>query len=160
MKVPSFSIADMMAIVVLVALDCLAIRMGSALTGEPLVFGGVLTQGALVIGLVLVSRRRRRMEKPLPFLIGFVVVGWICHLAYVAVCILYAEPLTMHLTSTLMPVVSATGFERSTWPDLISRIGIIMSYLTALQLVPALVAGVISQWWWKRTHRETMPTHD
>ena len=44
-------------------------------------------QIVLVIGLLLMFRRRRRMEKPYPFLIGFEVVGWIGHLIYVVLCL-------------------------------------------------------------------------
>ena len=83
-KRPSISIAEMMVVVAVVALDCLVIRMARWGPATPyLVFGGPLMQIALVIGLLMMFRRRRRMEKPYPFLVGFEVGGWVGHLIYV-----------------------------------------------------------------------------
>ncbi len=159
-RLPSFSIAEMMAIIALVGLDCLAIRMGSPLTLYSVTFGGLPMQIVLVIGLLLLLRLRRRKERQLPFLIGFEVVGWLGHLIFVAVCVQAAVSLDMHMVHALSPLLAVTGFQTHAAVDLIWRIALGMSYLTALQLVPALVGGLISQWWSKRTQPETMPTHD
>jgi hypothetical protein len=136
-----------MVIVALVALDCLAIRVGSPMTVYHLAFGGLPMQGALVICLILVFRRRRLGEKPLPFLTGFVVIGLVCHLAFVAICVLSAEPLTLHLTHTLGPLVRAIGFQQDRAAERICRVGVGMAYLTMLQLIPALIAGLLFHWW-------------
>lgn len=150
----------MMSIIALVAFDCLAIRVGSPLTVYSLSFGGLPMQLVLVIGLLLVFRRRRQHERQLPFLIGFEVVGGISHLIFVAVCVQAAPSLDRHMVHTLSPLLAATGFQTFSAVDLTWRIALGMTYLTALQMVPALVAGLISQWWSRQTHPETMPTHE
>ena len=160
MRSPSLSISELMVIVALVALDCLAIRVGSPMTIYHLVFGGLPMQVALVIPLILVLRRRRLREKPLPFLTGFVVVGWICHLPYVAICVQSAEPLTLHLSHTLGPLVRAIGFQQDRAAERICRAGIGMAYLTMLQLIPALIAGWIFHWWSKQTTSDLAQSQD
>jgi hypothetical protein len=156
-----FSIAEMMAIVALVALDCLAIRVShSSLAAENAVFVVLPMQSVLAIGLLLMLRRRRRTEKPLPFLVGFEVVGWTCLLICVAVCVRAPESVDRHLTYILTPLVDAIGFQQFSTPDLICRYSIAMTYLSAPQLAVALVAGWISQRWWKQTHPETVPRNE
>lgn len=159
-RLPSFSIAEMMAIIALVGLDCLAIRMGSSLTLYSVTFGGLPMQIVLVIGLLLVFRRRRQHQSQLPFLIGFEVVGWISHLIFVAVCVQAAQSLDSHMVHTLRPLLVLTGFRSQSTADLICRIGIGMSYLTALQLFPACVAGFISQWRSGKSKPEPLPIHE
>jgi hypothetical protein len=149
-----------MVIVALVALDCLAIRAGSPMTIYHLVFGGLPMQGVLVTSLILVLRRRRLGEKPLAFLTGFMVVGWICHLAYVAICVQSAEPLTLHLSHTLGPLVRAIGFQQDRAGERICRVGVGMAYLTMLQLIPALIAGWIFHWWSKQTTSDLAQSQD
>ena len=122
MKLPSLSIAEMMAIVAMVALDCLVIRVASSGSAIPFfVVGGSPMQVALVIGLLLMFRRRRRMEKPFPFLIGFEVVGWIAHLVYVVLCLQAANSIDTYLRAILTPLLNATGFQRFSTPDMIYR---------------------------------------
>jgi hypothetical protein len=150
----SLSIAELMVIVVLVALDCLAIRVGSPLTFYALVFGGLLMQGALVAGLIRLARRRTHREKTIHLFTRFVVAGLICHLAYLAICVLAAEPLTWHLTYTLGPIVEAIGFQHESSAEQVCKSGIAMVYLTLLQLIPALVGGWIFHWWSKQTGSE------
>ncbi len=159
-KLPSFSIAEMMAIIAIIALDCLAIRAGSPLTLYPLCFGGLPMQLVLVIGLLLVLRRRSRKERQLSFLIGFEVVGWLGHLIFVAVCVQAAGSLDNHMVHVLRPLLAVTGFQTYSAVDLTWRIALGLSYLTALQMVPALLGGLISQWWSKRTRPGTRPTYD
>ncbi len=161
MRLPSFSIAEMMAIIVLVALDCLVIRARQQpLTWIYLVVGGLPMQSALVSGLFLMFRRRRLSKKWLPFLIGFEVVGWISFLMYVDLCFRAPIAIDQHLQQALNPLLGASGSGPFSLPVLIYRSLLAMSYLTAPQLVVALIAGWISHWWWKRTHPETPPTQD
>jgi hypothetical protein len=136
-----------MVIIALAALDCLAIRVGSPVTFYCLVFGGLPMQIALVILVMLVLRRRGREEKSLPFLSGFVLIGWICHLAYVALCAQSAHSISRHLTNTLTPVVSAIGLPQGSPADYICRFGVATAYLTMLQLIVALVGGWICHSW-------------
>jgi len=141
-----FSIAELMAIVALAALDSLEIRLGqSSPSLRCLVYGSLPMQSALIIGLLLVVQRRRQRKKPLPFLAGFEVVGWISLLIYVAVCVGATQSLTWHLACTLTPLLSATGFRPYSTADYTCRYGLAIAYLTAPQLVTALVAGWISQ---------------
>lgn len=117
-------------------------------------------QSVLAIGLLLMLRRQERTGKPLPFLVGFEVVGWTCLLICVAVCVQAPESVDRHLTYNLTPVVTAIGFQQFSIPDLICRYVIAITYLTALQLAVALIAGWISQRFSKQTHPETVPTHE
>lgn len=160
-KVPSFSIAEVMAIVAIVAMDCLAIRIAGSAPAIPfLVFGGFPMQSVLVIGLLLILRRRRRTGRPFPFLLGFVVVGWIGHVIYVLLSIHAARAMDVHLGDMLGPMLRATGFQRFSVPDWIIRIGLGMAYVTTFQLAPALIAGWISQRWWKQMHPQRGPIHE
>ena len=160
-KRPSFSIAEMMAIVVIVALDCLAIRVGgSPQSGPYLIFGGLPLQIVLVIGLFIMIRRRRRMEKPLPFLFGFEVVGWTSHLTYVAACVLAATSIDSYMVHTLDPLLGATKVRLHSAVGFISVCGLVTSCLTTPQLALALLAGWISQRWSEQSHPEPIPTHD
>lgn len=161
MKRLSLSIEEMRAIVGIVALDCLMIWVGrSPQSGPYLILGGLPLQSALVIGLFIMIRRRRRIEKPLPFLFGFEVVGWTSHLIYVAVCVLAANSIYNYMDNSLDILNSLLG---ATHPRITSVVGVITicgivtSCLTAPQLAAAVLAGWISQRWWKHTHPEKVP---
>ncbi len=146
MRSPSFSIAEIMAIVAFAAVDSLEIRLGqSSPSLRCLIFGSLPMQNALMFGLLLLFQRRRRTDKPIPFPIGFEVVGWIGLLIYVGVCVRATEAITWHITCTLTPLLSATGFQPYSTADYICRYGLAMSYLAAPQMVTALVAGWINQ---------------
>jgi hypothetical protein len=156
---PSFSIAEMMAIVAVVAVDCLVIRMARWGPAIPyLVFGGLPLQSVLVIGLFLMIRRR--MDKPLPFLFGFEVVGWTSHLVYVAVCVLAAASIDSYMVHTLNPLLGAMKVRPNSAAGFIAVCGLVTSCLTAPQVAIALVAGWMSQRWWKQTHPEPVPTRE
>jgi hypothetical protein len=155
----SFAIAEMMAIVAIVALDSQVMRAGQpATTLIFLALGGLPMQGVLAIGLLIMLRRRRLVRKPVPFLVGFEVVGWICLLIYVVLCFQTAGSIDVHLGNTLNPLLHATGLETFSTSDWIIRVGLAMSFLTVPQLAAALLAGWIGQKWWKRTHPERLPT--
>jgi hypothetical protein len=145
---PRWSIAEIMAIVAMAALDCLAIRLkGSNSTLRFLIVGGLPMQTVLLVGLLHMYRRRR--EKPSLFLVGFEVAGWMSLLIYASVCVRANESLTWHLSYSLMPLLNATGFRSYSMADYLWRYGIAMSYLTAPQFATALVAGWINQRWSK-----------
>lgn len=162
MKLPSFSIAEMMVIVAVVALDCGVIRMAGWGPAIPyLVLGGLPMQIVLIIFLRLMfRRRRRRIEKPQTFLIGFEIVGWIGHLSYVVLCLHAVGSIDRHLTDTLAPPLRAMGFSPFSAADMLVLTVLMSFYVTAPQVAIALVAGWISQRWWKQTRLETAPTHD
>lgn len=155
----SLSIADMMVIVAVVAIDCLLIRLANSGSAIPfLVFGGSLMQIGLVIGLLLILRRQRRMETPYPFLVGFEVVGWSGHLSYAVLCLRSANWIDEHLRAILTPLLNVTGFSRFSTPGMIWIFILGISCLTAPQLAPALVGGWISQKWTKQIHPHQVPT--
>lgn len=162
MKRLSLSIEEMMAIVGIVALDCLVIRVGrSPQSGPYLILGGLPLQSALVIGLFIMIRRRRRIEKLLPFLFGFEVVGWTSHLIYVAVCVLAANSIDNYRDNSLDILNSLLGGINARITSVLGVItlcGIVTSCLTAPQLAAALVAGWVSQRWWRQTHPEPVAT--
>ncbi len=161
MRVPSFSIAELMAIVAIVALDCLAIRATQgSLTMPYLLVGGSPMQIVLAIGLLLMLRRRRRMEKSLSFLVGFEIVGWISLLLYVDFCFRAPLVIDQQLKQALNPLLGATGSGPFSLPVMIYRILLVMVCLTVPQLTVASIAGWFSQQLWKRTQPETVQTHD
>jgi hypothetical protein len=156
-KRPSFSIAELMVIVAIVALDCLAIRFGAH---AGVLVGGLPMQSALVIGLPLVVRWRRCEDMRLPFLIGFEVGGWISSVILFAVCVFVLRSFDEHLSHVLEPFLRGSGFAPFSTPDMIVRITLGACYVTAPQLAIALAAGLISQRLCKRTHSEPVPTHE
>jgi hypothetical protein len=147
-RFPRFSIAEIMVIVALVAFDCAAPRLaGSQPAIRCLILGGLPMQSVLAIGRLLTISQRKRSEKPLDFLVGFEVGGGICLLIYVAACILATESLIVHLTRTVTPVLNSLGVVPYSTADYVCRYGLAMAYLTAPQLMAALVAGWINQRW-------------
>jgi hypothetical protein len=155
---------EMMAIVGIVALDCLVIGVGRSPQSAPnLILGGLPLQSALVIGLFLMIRRRRRIEKPLPFLFGFEVVGWTSHLIYVAVCVLAANSINNYRANSLDILDSLLGGTHAQITSVVGVIticGMLGSCLTAPQLAAAVLAGWISQRWWKHTHPEKVAINE
>jgi hypothetical protein len=123
-----------------------------------IVFGGSVMQIGLLTGLLLMLGRRRRIQKPYPFLIGFEVVGWIAHLIYVALCLQAAPSLDRHLRAVITPLLNSTGFPPLSKSDLICRYVLGIVCLTAPQLAIALIGGWISQIWSKRTHPGQVPS--
>jgi hypothetical protein len=157
---PLFSIAEMMAVVAVVAIDCWAMRARQpAPTLIFLALGGLPMQIALVVGL-LITFRRRRTEKPVPFLVGFEVVGSTCLLSYVVICFVAGRSIDMHLSKMLSPLLKTTGFPVFSMPDWVLRVSLAMFYLTAPQLAAAVLAGWIGHRWWRQTHSERAPSDD
>ncbi len=154
-KRPSFSIAEMMVIVAVVALNCLVLRLQAH---PAFLIGGLPMQIALVIGLPPAFRWRRSGDKRLPFLIGFEVGGWFSSVILFAVCVFALGSFDKHLRHVLQPFLRGTGFAPFSTPDMIVRIILIACYVTAPQLAIALVGGWICHRWWKRAHPEKLPT--
>jgi len=74
---------------------------------------------------------------------------------YVAVCVRATQVLTWHLSVTLSPWLSVTGFPPYSPADLICRYGLAMLYLTAPQLAAALVAGWLYERWCEQIARQS-----
>jgi hypothetical protein len=152
----------MMVIVAVVAVDCVVMRLASsAPPATPyLVLGGSLMQTALVIGLLLVFRQRRRMEKPNPFLVGFDLLGWIGHLVFVAACVLAAKSISSFMVDVVNLLLGARKGRPHSAAEVILIFGLITSCLTAPQLAIALVGGWINRRWSEQTHPEPVPHHE
>ncbi len=118
MRLPRFSIAGLMALTALIALDCLATRVGwdSNDVRVALLYFGVLPWlNVLLIGLAVLRGRRRRGE-PTAFLVGFEAFGWSVLVfsvtlifGFTAACASAIEGLD-RLLGPLMDVVPPLGF--------------------------------------------------
>ena len=160
MTLPSFSIAEMMVIVAIVALDCLVLRVAIDIGIPYLILSGSPMQIALVIGLLFMFRRRRQTEKSSSFLIGFEVVGWMGHVIYVVLCVQAVGEMDRHIGATPWTLLRAIGWSPLFDHNILFIYCVTISYVTAPQLAAALFAGWLTQRWWKRTHPETVPTHE
>ena len=143
MRPPRFSIAGIMALTALIALDCLATRVAWGVDDirvAMLYFGELPWLNILLIGL-LVLRGRRRRGQPAAFLVGFEAVGWAVLL------------LSVILTFAFPPVCDAVigGLSRRLAPLMIARppvgyvagIAAAMAILALPQLIAAIVGGLL-----------------
>ena len=75
MKTLRFSIAKLMVVVAIIALDCMAVRaFPLAVTVFDIFWGfGVLPMGNILAIVILIAKRRRRSQ---PFLWGFETEVW------------------------------------------------------------------------------------
>jgi hypothetical protein len=88
------SIAAIMATVVLVALDCIAIRTplsGRSPTAGMLLLGGLPTANILAAGLLTLLSDRSWRCVSRPWLVGFEVVGWTVLLLYASCACSHAD---------------------------------------------------------------------
>jgi hypothetical protein len=94
MKYFRFSISSLMAVVLVVALDCMAINM---LIVRPLfpvnlsdliLFGALPMANILAIGLIRVWADRDGRGRTRPFLVDFEVCGWVTLLVFVTIAVL------------------------------------------------------------------------
>jgi hypothetical protein len=160
-KLPSFTIAEMMVIIAIVAVDLLVIRAANSGPAIPLfLVGGSPVQIALVIGLLLVLRRRRRAEKPTSFLAGFLLAGWIGHLIYAVLCIRAAGPIDMELGNILNPTLNATGFRLFSVLDLLPRLTLGSLCLSGPQFAFAFIGGWIGDRWSNTISRASVTNHE
>jgi hypothetical protein len=145
MKLPRFSIASIMTIIVIVALDLAAIR---ALDGTSTVIGGLIVFGSmpmasiLVLGLPSLVRALVGRGQIRPFLIGFEAVGWTVLLIYTGSAILFPDSVAEHLSKAiqLLPIDFNTPFWQG-WQGIIGEMLIVM----IPQLVIALIGGWLNQ---------------
>jgi len=148
----------MMAIVAVVALDCLTLRLGRSMETLSLVIvGGLPTQGGLVIGLLALFAPRRGTGKPPHFLVGFEVGGWISHAIFVAICVWAPQWLDSHLNYMLTPLLRIVSYPPI---YLLLAFGFVIWYLNAVQLAIALVLGEIFQRSLKRIPASQNPSHE
>src|SRR5215472_12261687 len=100
------SIAGLMAVVTLAALDCVAVRSplsGRSLTGVLWLVGGLPMANVLTVGLLPLLLGRPRRWDGRPFLVGFVALGALALMLYAALTARYAGPFREALALALRP---------------------------------------------------------
>jgi hypothetical protein len=152
------SIAEIMTLVFLAALDIRAIRSLLLEEGGPtdlfLSTGGMPMLNVLGVGL-LVLRRKLRSKESAPFLMGFEIGGGLALLFYVASSVLFPVPLLIHFKTVFVPLIAYLASSR------IGRSGyfvkclelLVMAYFTTLLSGPALIAG-----WYARRRKRNVST--
>jgi hypothetical protein len=142
MKLPRFSIASIMAIVVIAAIDFAAIRALDGTSAEwagLIAFGSLPMASILVIGIPSLVKGFWGRGKFHPFLIGFEVVGWTVLLAYTGASMLFPS----FINETLSKGMGALGIAES--PDPVWQVWMILAVVLFL-LLPQLVAALIGGW--------------
>jgi hypothetical protein len=94
MNLPRFSIAWIMAIIVIVAIDFAAIRavdVTGTLVGGLIAVGSIPMAGILMLGIPSLVNGLSRRGKVRPFLNGFEGVGWTTLFVYTGSAILFPE---------------------------------------------------------------------
>jgi hypothetical protein len=145
MKLPRFSIARIMAIIILAALNLAAIR---ALDGTSTEWGGLIVFGSmpmasiLVLGLPCLVKGVWGRSQTHPFLIGFEGVGWTILLFYTGASLLFPS----FIGETLVKGMRVLGITNS--PDPVWQVCMIIAgvlFLPLPQLVAALIGGWLNQ---------------
>ena len=143
MRLPRFSIAGIMALTALIALDCLATRAVwnvSDIRFIMLYFAALPWLNVLLIGLTVLRGRRRRGE-PAAFFVGFEAVGWAVLMLFVI--LIFAFPSVWEAVieglneflGPLMNVMPPVGF--------VAGIAVGMAILSLPQLIAAVAAGLL-----------------
>jgi amino acid transporter len=147
--IPRVSIAEFMALVGLVAVDCRAIVAfvpGQDLTVGLILLGGLPMVNALAIGLLLLRRRSPRQE-PRHFLLGFEVAGAIALFLVVASSVVFPLPLAMHLNSVFRTVGllhTMIGSDVGQPVRDVIEYTLVMIYVAFPQLILALIGGWVA----------------
>jgi hypothetical protein len=146
MRPPRFSISGLMALTVLIALDCLVVRAvlidNTSEARLLFFFGGVPWLNILAIGLFLLRRRWRRRE-PLAFLVGFEAVGWAVFAIHLALIGASPSEYIHALTKLTAPLDPLAGVFFPA--GLVVACAIVMSILTLPQWVVAFVGGMLAR---------------
>jgi hypothetical protein len=154
------SIATLMAVVFLGAIDCRAIRSILYQEGGPtdalLSTAGMVVLNVLGIGMFSLRRRLGRGEAA-PFLVAFEIVGGSCLLGYSLAAVFVPDLLLRHFLGVWRPYINYMAA---------SRIGMtayfrftvesaLMLYFAMALLVPATIAGLCVRCWGRyRSGRE------
>ena len=99
MKWFRFSISSLMAVVLVVALDCMAINMLIVRLllrpnlSELIVFGALPMANILAVGLLRLWADRKGRGQTRPFLVGFEVCGWVTLFVFVTCAVLATDSL-------------------------------------------------------------------
>ncbi len=144
MRLPRLSIADVMALTVLAALDSLIARAAWRTNNFVLLlFCGVVPWlNVLIVGLVVLWRRITRSER-IAFLFGFEVAGSATLMLFVALIFGFRDAsLEAFITATspLNPLVDAAPPA-----GLVVAVGVVMIAMTIPHFIVALVFGFLNR---------------
>jgi hypothetical protein len=106
MNLPRFSIAWIMAIIVIVAFDFAAIRAldgTGTLVGGLIAIGSIPMAGILMLGIPSLIKGMSGRGKVRTFLNGFEGVGWTILFVYTGSAILFPEPIAGHSNRFSIP---------------------------------------------------------
>jgi hypothetical protein len=147
MKLLRFSIAWIMAMIAIVAIDFAVIRCldgTDSLIVKVILIGSIPMASILVLGLPSLIRRITSRGKHRPFLVGFEAVGWTILLLYTGGAILFPESVATAIDSAGELLIGPTGHEdHPAWRSTVLFLGVMMLLLP--QLVAALIGGWLNQ---------------
>jgi hypothetical protein len=149
-RLPRIAIAELMALVVLAAINCWVVS--GMLGGWPPAIAFTLAAillmaNVLVVGLFLVLRSRVRKVKTRPFLAGFLAAGAGAMVLEGLLVAIFPSSLMLHIRATFEPLEKL--LERAGLPigsrtmDLIG-ISIVVAYLAIPQFLGAVIGGLIT----------------
>jgi hypothetical protein len=147
-KLPRFSIAWIMTIVVVAAIDFAAIR---ALDGTNTIIGGLMAIGSmpmagiLVLGILSLVRAIMGRGEIRPFLIGFEVVGWTVLLLYTGSPILFPESVAGAIDSAALSLMRLIGLDTVGGLDPSWQLFGLFLFVLIL-LLPQLAFALIGSW--------------
>jgi hypothetical protein len=151
MKLPQFSIASIMTIVVVAAFDFAAIR---ALDGTHTLIGGLMAIGSmpmagiLVLGFPSLVRTITGRGEIRTFLAGFESVGWSILLLYTGSAILFTDRVAAAFVSIAESLLKALGLDVADASDpgwQLFGLFVGMLFLLIPQLIVALIGGWLHQ---------------
>ena len=145
MRPPRFSIAALMALTAVVAVDCLLNRLAWHpwnATGILFFFGGLPMFNILAIGLLFLTRKMRRGESA-TFLVGFEVVGWFLLLLSGWAAGVVADEAVDILGRFTLPLMPLAGVA----PPLGLAVaqGLVMVMLTVPLVIVATAGGLVNR---------------
>lgn len=158
MRLPRFSIADLMALTILIALDCLAVRAAWHSNDNRVIlifFGALPLLNILVVGLPILGKKSRRREA-VSFLVGFQVAGWLLFSMDLVAILAFSEGSIVLFGRLTKPLESLT---EAMFPvGLAIAIAVVMAMMTIPQLVVAYVAGALNRRYRIRIERRVPAT--
>jgi hypothetical protein len=138
------TIADVTALTVLAAVDCLVLREGLRGNSDTRLalffFGGLPLFNILMIGLVFLVKRRRR-GAPHAFLAGFEAVGGMVLLSYLGIIAVFPDEGGDVLTAIILPLNPLAG--KAFPAGLVAVCAIVMAIATVPQLVVVVLGGLL-----------------
>lgn len=151
MNLPRFSIAWIMAIIVIVAIDFAAIRAvdgTNTLVGGLIAIGSIPMAGILMLGIPSLIKGLSGRGKVRRFLNGFEGLGWTSLFVYTGSSILFPESIAGQFESVLNSLVKVMGWDAAdtsdpSWQLFLLFVGILILLLP--QSVIALIGGWLNQ---------------